>query len=278
MKVRAHAKINLNLRILRKRIDGFHDIETLMVPISLHDVLDIERTQGGALEFTCSRNDLNSDDSLVVRALRLLESFVERPLPVCIHLTKQVPSGAGFGGGSGDAAAALVAVRDLFTLDEVTDTQLESIAAQLGSDIPFFIKGKPKICRGRGEILEPAPFDQELPLVLFKHPLDIPTPWAYQKWADSVEHPSLPYVAQIQPWGEIVNDLECPVFAKYQILGEMKRWLLEQPEAEAASMTGSGSALFAILKDPQQAEALIQRAQERYGASLWAQTATVLTG
>lgn len=276
MHVRAHAKINLNLRILRKRSDGFHDIETLMVSIGLHDVLDIERAHGETLEFTCSRTDLTGDDNLVVRAVRLLEAFVERPLPVRIHLSKHIPSGAGLGGGSGDAAAALVAVRELFALNDVSDAQLEGIAAQLGSDIPFFIRGTPAICRGRGEILDPVLFDQPLSLVLFKHPLDIPTPWAYQKWADSVEHPSLPYTAQLQPWGEIVNDLERPVFAKYQILGEMKRWLLDQPEAEAASLTGSGSALFAIIKDLNLAEPLIQRAQERYGESLWAQPTTVL--
>ncbi len=275
MQVHAHAKINLNLRILRKRTDGFHDIETLMVPISLHDQLDIEHADDGDLQFTCSRADLTGNDNLVVRAVRLLEKHVGKPLPVRIHLTKHVPSGAGLGGGSGDAAAALLAIRDLFDLQEVADGQLESIAAQLGSDIPFFIKGQAAVCRGRGEILDPSTFQAQLALVLFKHPLDIPTPWAYQKWAESKEHPDFLYAAQDQPWGEIVNDLERPVFAKYLILGETKRWLLKQPEVEAASMTGSGSALFAILKNADQAGALIERAQKHFGEALWGQATSV---
>ena len=267
IEIQAPAKINLNLRILGKRADGFHDLETLMTPVALHDTLSISKHQSG-LRFTCSREDLESDDNLVIRAVRLLERESKQSLPLHIHLEKRTPSGAGLGGGSSDAAAAFKAVRDLYELD-VSNQSLERLAAELGSDIPFFIQGKTAWCKGRGERIEPIDFPWKLDVLLIRHPLEIPTPWAYQHWANSHEVPGLPYAPQNMPWGTIVNDLERPTFAKYLIIGETKRWLLEQPEVEAAAMTGSGSALFALLKERTNRATLIARALERYGPSLW---------
>ena len=267
IEVQAAAKINLSLQILGKRQDGFHDLETLMTPIALHDTLRVSKHHRG-LRFTCSQEDLETDDNLVVRAVRLLEEDTKQSLPLHIHLDKRTPAGAGLGGGSSDAAATFKAVRELYELD-VSDERLEGLSAKLGSDIPFFIAGKTAWCRGRGEMIEQIEFPWKLDVLLMRHPLKIPTPWAYQHWADSKQVPGLPYAAQSMPWGTIVNDLERPAFAKYLIIGETKRWLLEQPEVEAAAMTGSGSALFALLKERSDREALIARARERYGESLW---------
>ncbi|MDA7644643.1 4-(cytidine 5'-diphospho)-2-C-methyl-D-erythritol kinase [Verrucomicrobiales bacterium] len=262
----ATAKINLNLRILGKRKDGFHDLETLMTCVDLADTLTVSKA--GTLRFTCSRPDLETEDNLVIRAVRLLEKEVTSDLPVSIHLEKRTPSGAGLGGGSSDAAATFKAVRELYQLD-VSNQRLEALAADLGSDIPFFITEGTAWCRGRGERLEPIEFPWKLNLMLLRHPLEIPTPWAYKHWASSKEIPGLPYTTQTMPWGEIINDLERPAFAKYLILGDTKRWLLDQPEVEAAAMTGSGSALFAILKDGVDRQELAKRAKEHYGESLW---------
>lgn len=266
IEISAPAKINLNLRILRKREDGFHDLETLMTSVALADTITVSKAP--SLRFTCSRSDLETEDNLVIRAVRLLEKEVGLELPLHLHLEKRTPSGAGLGGGSSDAAATFKAVRELYEL-EVTDERLEKLSGELGSDIPFFIKGETAWCRGRGELLEPIAFPLKLDLLLLRHSLEIPTPWAYKHWASSKEVDGLPYAAQAMPWGEIVNDLERPAFAKYLIIGDTKRWLLEQPEVEAAAMTGSGSALFAILKESADREALTERAREHYGESLW---------
>ena len=262
----APAKINLNLRILGKREDGFHGLETLMTYVDLADTLTVSKA--ATLRFTCSRPDLETEDNLVIRTVRLLEREVGRDLPLNIHLEKRTPSGAGLGGGSSDAAATFKAVRELYEL-EMSNERLETLSAELGSDIPFFISGGTAWCRGRGEILEPVEFPWKLNLLLLRHPLEIPTPWAYKHWASSKEVPGLPYAVQAMPWGEIVNDLERPAFAKYLIIGDTKRWLLDQPEIEAAAMTGSGSALFAILKDNADRQELMQRAKAHYGESLW---------
>jgi len=262
----APAKINLNLRILGKREDGFHDLETLMTCVDLADTLTVSKAN--SLQFTCSRPDLETENNLVIRSVHLLEKEVGGDLPIKIHLEKRTPSGAGLGGGSSDAAATFKAVRELYELN-ISNERLEQLAAELGSDIPFFISGGTAWCRGRGELLEPIDFPWKLKPMLFRHPLEIPTPWAYKNWAGSKEIPELPYAAQTMPWGEIVNDLERPAFAKYLILGDTKRWLLNQPEVDAAAMTGSGSALFAILKDTANRQELAQRAKEHYGESLW---------
>lgn len=185
-------------------------------------------------------------------------------------MEKRIPSGAGLGGGSSDAAATLKAVRELHDLP-IDDARLEALGAQLGSDVPFFIRGGTSWCRGCGEELEPVDFSWELPVLLLGHAIEIPTPWAYRKWANSKEVFPFPYAPQPMPWGAVFNDLERPAFAKFLILGETKRWLLEQHEAAAACMTGSGSALFAILKDsrPATRSALVERLQARYGETLW---------
>ena len=163
IEISAPAKINLNLRILRKREDGFHDLETLMTCVDLADTLTVSKST--ALRFTCSRLDLETEDNLVIRSVRLLEKEVGRPLPLNLHLEKRTPSGAGLGGGSSDAAATFKAVRELYQLD-VPDHRLKTLAAELGSDIPFFISGGTAWCRGRGEILDPIDFPWKLNLLL----------------------------------------------------------------------------------------------------------------
>lgn len=269
LEIQAPAKINLSLRILGKRADGFHSLETLVTPVALHDTLQFSKHPKN-LEFSCSRPDLETADNLVIRAVRILEREVDRRLPVRIHLEKRTPSGAGLGGGSSDAAATLTGVRDLYDL-EVSDERLQALAAELGSDVPFFLSGVTSWCLGRGEYLEPISFPWKPDVLLLRHPFEIPTAWAYQHWAGSKEVPGLRYAPQAMPWGEVVNDLERPVFAKYLILGETKNWLLEQPEVLAACMTGSGSALFALLIDSANTtrDGLVQRARKRYGEALW---------
>jgi len=263
----APAKINLTLRVLGRRPDGFHDIETLIVPLSLSDRLTIEAAPDWS--FTCDDPTLPIDDgNLVVRAARLF--FAETGLAPAaqIHLEKSVPHGAGLAGGSSDAATALRLLDQFFKTGLPTETLL-SLAAQLGSDVPVFIPGRPAWCRGRGEILEPAEFPYRLPILLLKPPFAVPTPWAYKHWADSRPLPTVPYAPQPFPWGTLENHLERPVFEKYLLLPAIKQWLLAQPEVAGALTSGSGSTMFALLRDPGQAAILATRAKTTFGPHLW---------
>lgn len=276
MQFYAPAKVNLSLRVVRRREDGFHDIDSLMVPVSVFDRLEIELKDEGGLVFTCDDDSIPTDDqNLVVRAARLFCAEVGVEPHVAIHLEKNIPHGAGLGGGSSDAANTLLALNHLFRTELPKETLL-SLAADLGSDVPFFIDGKAARARGRGEQLEPVDFPQRLPLLLLKPPFSVPTPWAYQRWKDSHALPGIPYDAQALPWGELVNDLERPVFEKHLFLATLKSWLLRQPECAGALMSGSGSTVFAVLHSLDQAVPLGDRVAHEFGAEHWCHAAETI--
>jgi 4-diphosphocytidyl-2-C-methyl-D-erythritol kinase len=264
----AHAKVNLWLRVLGKRADGFHDVQTRMCPIALADEVSVEADPGGATRLTCSDPTILTDESnLAMKALRGFERVSGRTEAWHIHLEKRIPHGAGLGGGSSDAAAVLQAVNRL-SGEPLSAGQLHEIAAGLGSDVPFFLRRCVCDASGRGEVLTPvADFSWELPLVLIKPPFGIPTPWAYQRWAGSKELKGVRYAPQDCPWGGMVNDLERPVFEKWVMLPAVKTWLLEQPETRAALMSGSGSTMFAVCHTAGGAEALAERARDFCGES-----------
>ena len=263
----APAKINLTLEVRGKRPDGFHEIETVMVPVSLADTLDIARA-GAGVAFTCSDATLPCDDTnLVVRATKLFFERTKISGGAVIHLEKKIPHGAGLGGGSSDAATTLLALDELFATHLGT-LALSAMAAELGSDIPFFIYRSAAVCRGRGEIVEPFVFEENLPLLLIKPPFGVPTPWAYKRWAESRETPGVSYAPQLFRWGKLVNDLEHPVFEKYIFLASMKNWLLAQPEVAGALMSGSGSTTLAVLHDESQGAVLARRMCAEFG-ELW---------
>ena len=182
MKQPAPAKINLYLHITGRRADGFHELETLMVPISLDDLLEIELIPAG-IAFTCSDPTLaNAQDNLATMAARVFLEEFKVDTGVRIHLQKNVPVGAGLGGGSSDAAAVLLALRTL-TGVKAEDAKLAELAARLGSDVPFFIYGRPAVCRGRGEIIEPTTLREAYQGLLVHPGFGVPTPWAYKTYA-----------------------------------------------------------------------------------------------
>ena len=269
MEFLAPAKINLSLRVLGRRADGFHDLESLMCPVSVFDTLDVTLRAAGGLEFTCDDATLPAgDDNLVVRAARLFCDRAGIEPHARIALTKHIPHGAGLGGGSSDAATTLLALDRLFATQLSLET-LAAMAAELGSDVPFFIYQSAAMIRGRGERVEPVAFPHALPLLLIKPPFGVPTPWAYSRWKDACEIPEVPYAAQAFPWGELVNDLERPVFEKYIFLADVKRWLLGQPEAVGALMSGSGATVFAVLRSKDDAVPLGERVAQEFGPDLW---------
>jgi 4-diphosphocytidyl-2-C-methyl-D-erythritol kinase len=147
----------------------------------------------------------------------------------------------------------------------LTAAALRALAAEIGSDVPFFLARSAALCRGRGEIVEPVAFPETLPLLLVKPGFGVPTPWAYSRWKDSRELPGISYAAQEFPWGRLVNDMERPVFEKYLFLATLKGWLSRQPEVAGALMSGSGSTTFALLNNKAVGPNLEARVKEEFG-------------
>lgn len=269
MKVRAPAKVNLQLRILGRRADGFHDIETVIVPVSIFDEITIEIFPGETITLTCDDPALPIDrTNLATAAAREFQKETGLRFGATIHLHKRVPIAGGLGGGSSDAAAVLSA------LDQLLDTKvgiesLQRIAGGIGSDVPFFVNPRPALCRGRGEIIEPLELPENLNLLLIKPPFGVKTAWAYKAWARAHPMPDELEAEQDLGWIKIFNALERPVFEKFIVLPVMKDWLLQQPEVRAAGMSGSGSTFFALLHDAATGDLLEQRVKVMFGETLW---------
>jgi 4-diphosphocytidyl-2-C-methyl-D-erythritol kinase len=273
----APAKINLHLQVLGKRSDGFHELNTRMARISIYDEVRVEQLAvGEQTRLSCSDPELLCDESnLALRALRAFEIRVGRTSSWSTHLQKHIPSGAGLGGGSSDAAAVLRAVNELSGAP-LSLSELAEIGGGLGSDVPFFLYDSVCDATGRGEVVTPVEWPYQLTLVMVKPPFGVATPWAYQHWAGSVELPGVSYAAQLCAWGSMVNDLERPAFQKHLLLPTLKMWLLEQSETAAALMSGSGSTMFAVVKPGADAAALARRVQELAGAESWVRVAHTL--
>ena len=268
MVISAPAKINLSLRVVRRREDGFHDIETVVVKLpGLADELVISEAESFA--FTCDAEGLPTDDSnLVVKALHAFETTAGITCRVTIHLKKVIPHGAGLGGGSSDAAMTLKTLNEIFGAPLGPD-DLHRIAAGLGSDIPLFLMNGAVRCTGRGEILAQVPSPPALPILLLKPAFPVATPDAYKRWQDSIELPGVTYAEQSVNGVTLLNDLERPVFQKHRFLAEMKMWLLARKEVSAAMMSGSGSTMIAVLHDPNDSPRLISAALTELDPHLW---------
>ena len=269
----APAKINLSLRILGRRDDGFHEVKTRMCPVSLADEVVVSEGKGTVSRVTCSDASVPCDETnLAMKALRAFEAASGIRRAWEIRLEKRIPHGAGLGGGSSDAAAVLRALNDLAgaTLGQ---NLLGEIAAGIGSDVPFFLHNQTCDASGRGEIVTPADFPWKLPLVLVKPPFGVASAWAYSRLAESKPLDGILYAPQLCDWGEMVNDLERPVFEKWLFLPALKMWLLDQPETKAALMSGSGSTVFATTHNGADAAALAARAKEFCGPATWIEVA-----
>lgn len=265
----APAKINLSLRVLRRREDGFHEIATRMVPLELADEILLEPAGAEGETFSCSDPELAGSGNLVMRAVEAVRALRPALPPLRIHLEKRIPHGAGLGGGSSDAAAILLALGRLPEVD-MDAAEIARVAAELGSDIPFFLHRQACDCEGRGERVRPvASRLPELDLLLVKPPFPVPTPWAYGHWRDSAELPGIDYLPQQVRGLELVNDLERPVFAKHLVLADLKTWLREQPEVEGALLCGSGSTIFAALRGPGEGPELARRVRAEFGEPFW---------
>ena len=264
----APAKLNLSLRVIGKRDDGFHEIDTVMVKLpGLTDQLTFESSS--SFSFTCDDPTLPTDESnLVVKAVRSYEAASGKACHFTVSLKKSIPHGAGLAGGSSDAATTLLG------LDQLSDhplghARLHEIAASLGSDIPFFLSPGAARCTGRGEKTEPIPSPPPLRVLLLKPEFAVSTPDAYRHWSASTEIAGIHYSPQRIEETTLINDLERPTFYKHRVLAELKQWLLDRRETTAALLCGSGATVFAVLRDDTDAEALANSARREFDPRLW---------
>lgn len=266
--LQAPAKLNLSLRVLGRRDDGFHEIDTLMVRLpDLADVLEFNKSPD--FVFHCDDSLLPGDEgNLVVKAVRAYEAELGTGCGFSITLRKKIPHGAGLGGGSSDAAATLRGLDQLHQ-GRLGEKRLGELAAAIGSDVPFFLSESAARCRGRGEIIETVPSPASRRVLLLKPAFGVATPDAYRRWQESSELPGVTYAAQTVGEMELCNDLERPVFEKHRFLAELKQWLLVRDECAAALLAGSGSTVFAILHDGVDGDALAMCARHELDPGMW---------
>ncbi len=248
-----NAKINLGLSVVEKRPDNYHNIETVFFPVGLKDILEVVHNPGSDKPFIWNSTgiviDTPPEKNICIKALELLKNDYEIG-PVQIHLHKNIPFGAGLGGGSADAASMLVLLNDLFELG-LSQSQLKGYAVQIGADCPFFIDNKPQYATGIGDRLESVDIDLSgWHLVLIVPDIHVSTPDAYKfvkpgkpkfRVKDIVKQP-------LHEWkGRLNNDFEQSVFIQYPQINKLKEYLYNIG-AEYASMSGSGSSVFGLFK------------------------------
>jgi 4-diphosphocytidyl-2-C-methyl-D-erythritol kinase len=264
-------KINLGLQVTEKRPDGYHNLETCFYPVPWTDILEIVSSQ--EFSFTISGDVIpgSPDDNLCVKAYRLLAHQFKLP-PVHIHLHKIIPTGAGLGGGSSDAAHTLRLLNKLFGLS-IDDMVLSNYASQLGSDCAFFIQDKPMIGKGRGEILSASSVSLAKKfLVIVKPALHVSTAEAYAGITPRRPAKSVHEILNEQPlhnWKDsLSNDFEQSVFEKYPAIRSIKDQLYRQG-AIYASMSGSGAAVFGIFEKTVDLKSMF------VGSSYWSGTLSI---
>jgi 4-diphosphocytidyl-2-C-methyl-D-erythritol kinase len=281
-------KVNLLLNILGKRPDGFHELETVMHPVPVYDLLTLQRG-GSGIQLTCSEPSLPTDSrNLVYRAAEAFLTTASIKDSVTLHLEKRIPLAAGLGGGSGNAATTLLGLNELFG-NPLMPAQLEAIAASLGSDIPFFLQDKPALATGRGEKIQSLDFFPALggTALLLIHPgFGIATAWAYQQLAKfpnalngspgrAQKLIALLRTADVKAAvAEFHNSLEAPALEKYPLLALFQEFLRENGAA-GTLMSGSGSTTFAIVENQNQGEKLMDQFKSRFGLTNWTWVVTL---
>ncbi len=255
----ANAKINLGLKVVGKREDGFHDIETVFYPVPFYDVLEIIHNDAfeKLISFGFSGTDIDGpvENNLCYKAYAQLQQYIKRS-KLTIHLHKKIPPGTGLGGGSSDAAFTLKGINSLLNL-HLTDQQLSDLALDLGSDCSFFIRNKPAHATGRGEKLSPLNIDLSGRHLVILHPgIHVSTKEAYA----SLSHESNSHAGKnptdftlndlekipVEQWKNLVfNDFESFVFNKFPLIGDLKNAIYKLG-ADFALMSGSGSTVYGI--------------------------------
>jgi 4-diphosphocytidyl-2-C-methyl-D-erythritol kinase len=279
----APAKLNLFFEVLAKRPDGFHEVETLVCPISLYDTLYVEEDRSDNVQLTCQTgarfggpNGVELGDvpagpeNLVMRAIEKLRTRMGIRRGAALRLVKRIPSEAGLGGGSSDAAAALLAANTVWDL-KLTDVQLSEIGAELGSDVPLFFAKGPAICRGRGEIVEPVSWQETLYFVVARPPGGLSTAAVYGACQPATRpHSSMPLLDALRQ-GDLVAAGE-QMFNRLGAAAEgLSPWIQQLTLAFAATdclthqMTGSGTCCFGLCRSVAHARQVTQTLRSQGG-------------
>jgi 4-diphosphocytidyl-2-C-methyl-D-erythritol kinase len=244
-----NCKINFGLNVLRKRNDGFHDLETIFYPVFVNDILEIIPAIDNKTGLTVTGLSAGKEaENLCIKAWHIVKNDYPELPGIKIHLHKIIPLGAGLGGGSADAAFALQLINKTFQLN-VPESKFFEYALQLGSDCPFFLLNKPCFASGRGEIIEPLDISLKDYKVLLIHPgIHINTGEAFKEITHSIPPKKIKEIIQqpAETWkNELQNDFENFAFKKYPVLKKIKNELYESG-ALFASMSGSGSTIFGV--------------------------------
>lgn len=278
MKIRAPAKINLGLRVLGKRADGYHLIDTIMVPVSLYDEIEIRRVRGASknrqsdlITVSCDDPDVpKGKENIVYRAADLIMNKSRRLQPVSIHIAKRIPVGAGLGGGSTDAAATLAGLNRLFKLG-FSVPALERLAVLLGADVPFFVRARPARAQGIGERLRPLRRLPRFWSVIVYPGFAVSTAWVYRNLGQKLTKPivNTSIRTSLKSLNDLTrrlqNDLEAVTLKRYPKIGVLKEELLHLG-AERVLMSGSGSSVFGIFASKRAAAKAFQRMRQEEGA------------
>ena len=250
-----NCKINLGLRVVRKREDGYHDLETVFVPIyGLHDTLEVRPSEGllDGIDFVQEgiAVDCKAEDNLIVKCYRMMAAKYPQIGSVAVRFKKNIPFGAGLGGGSSDAAHMAIALNELFGLG-LSKEQLAQEVKPLGADCPFFVYNRPCYAEGIGDQLTPIDLDLKgTRIVMIKPEEGVSTKEAYSGITISGEGLVVSELKSLGSVGSLRsfrNDFEASVFPKHPIIAEIKKRLLDAG-AYYASMTGSGSTVFGLFK------------------------------
>ena len=261
LKLKAYAKINLSLKIIGKRPDGYHEIESVMQSISLCDRISLETLAAG-IQLTTSNSQLPTDEkNLAFKAARALLETTRQKQGVRIRLEKNIPLASGLAGGSADAAAVLYGLNKLFGSNLSTNELLE-LGATIGSDVPFCLVGGTAVVKGKGEVierrtlnLEPRTWNLEQKYyILITPPVGVSSKWAYEEWDRKTPNFQLPTSN---------NDLESIVIGKYPVVGEVKNKLL-QLGCAFVQMSGSGSSVFGVVEDPEKGKRIALALKREY--------------
>ena len=247
-----NAKINLGLHVLSKRADGYHNLETVFYPVNICDALEIVPAEEGKTTFsqTGIPVDGKPEDNAVMKAYYLLKKDFDLP-EIAIYLRKQIPVGAGLGGGSSDAAFMIKLLNDFANL-KLSIQQMEEYAGRIGADCPFFIQNKPVFAEGIGNVFSPVNISlQDYHIVVVKPSVSVSTGEAYSKVKP--QQPAVPLKEiirlPVKEWkNNLINDFEPEIFVQYPEIAEIKQQFYAEG-AIYASMSGSGSSVFGVFDE-----------------------------
>ena len=257
--IKAPAKINTRLKVLGKRPDGYHELISIMVPVGLYDIIDLELTDKKGIRITCDCLSVPANENnLAYRAARSFLSKTGIETGISIKLTKNIPVAAGLGGGSSDAASVLLSLNEIYS-DPLSISDLHDLATPLGADVPFFLDCRPSLARGIGEILEPIDNWPEYWYVIVTPPIYVSTSWVYKNIKLELTTGEYDYIVNFLKTDNFAishileNDLEKVTSTSFPIINTLKK-LLVDAGAVGAIMSGSGPSVFGLFLSPGKAK------------------------